>query len=137
MGLFIRDEWERSMKNQASKDELVEFVTISWVAYEKQPVKRPRVEYMIGRWRVVSSCQFREYFARRANPRSTCETLAHLFPIRWKVMPGCQYPHYLWIVSSSFQRENSSKYTWELEVVIPTIIYTFFCGFSQLLPFHL
>ena len=38
---------------------------------------------------------------------------------------------------SSFQRENTRKYTWELEIIIPIIIYTFPCGFSQLLPLHL
>ena len=30
---------------------------------------------------------------------------------------------------SVFQRENPSKYTWELEIIIPTIIYTFPYGF--------
>ena len=29
VGLFVKDECERSMKNQASKDELVEFATSS------------------------------------------------------------------------------------------------------------
>ena len=36
MGLFVRDECERSIKNQVSKDELVDFATSSWVAHEKQ-----------------------------------------------------------------------------------------------------
>ena len=49
MGLFVRDECERSMKNQASNDKLVEFTTSSQVACEKQPTKRPRVEHMTGR----------------------------------------------------------------------------------------
>ena len=48
VGLFVRDECERSAKNQASKDELVEFTTNSRVAHEKQPVKRPRVKHMTG-----------------------------------------------------------------------------------------
>ena len=38
---------------------------------------------------------------------------------------------------SAFQRENPRKYTWEVEIVIPTIIYTFPYGFPQLLPLHL
>ena len=49
VGLFVRDEYERLMKNQASNDEFVEFTTSSQVAHEKQPVKSPHVENMIGR----------------------------------------------------------------------------------------
>ena len=48
--------------------------------------------------------------------------------------PHYKYPHYPQIVRSAFQRENPNKYTRELEIVIPTIIYTFPCGFPQLLP---
>ena len=51
--------------------------------------------------------------------------------------PHYIYPHYPQIVRSVFQRENPRKYTWELEIVISTIIYTFPCGFPQLLPLHL
>ena len=36
-----------------------------------------------------------------------------------------------------FQRENSSHNIWELEIVIPTILYTIHCGFPQLLPLHI
>ena len=42
--------------------------------------------------------------------------------------PHYIYHHYLRIVRSAFSKENPSKYTWELEIVIPTIIYTFPCG---------
>ena len=48
VGLFVRDECEKSVKNQVSKYESVEFVTSSQVAHEKQPAKRSRVENMIG-----------------------------------------------------------------------------------------
>ena len=48
VGLFVRDECERSVKNQALKDELVEFTTSLRVAHEKQPSKRPRVKHMTG-----------------------------------------------------------------------------------------
>ena len=48
VGLFVRDECEKSVKNQVSKYELVEFVTSSRVAREKQPAKRSHVENMIG-----------------------------------------------------------------------------------------
>ena len=46
MGLFVRDECERSVKNQVSKDESMDFATSSRVAREKQPTKRPHVEHM-------------------------------------------------------------------------------------------
>ena len=48
VGLFVGDECERSVKNQDSKDESVEFMTNSRVAHEKQPAKRPRVKHMTG-----------------------------------------------------------------------------------------
>ena len=48
VGLFVRDECEKSVKNQVSKYELVEFVTSSRVAREKQPAKRSCVKNMIG-----------------------------------------------------------------------------------------
>ena len=51
--------------------------------------------------------------------------------------PYYKYPHYPWIVRSALQRENPSIYTWELEIVIPTIIYIFPYGFPQLLPLYL
>ena len=51
--------------------------------------------------------------------------------------PHYIYPHYPQIVMSVFQRENPSIHTWELEIVIPTIIYTFLCGFPPLLSLHI
>ena len=36
-----------------------------------------------------------------------------------------------------FQRENLSIHTWELEIIIPTIIYTILYGFPLLLPLHI
>ena len=35
------------------------------------------------------------------------------------------------------KKKKPRKYTWELEIIIPTIIYTFPCYFPQLLPLHL
>ena len=35
VGLFVRDECERLVKNQASKDDSVEFATSLWVVREK------------------------------------------------------------------------------------------------------
>ena len=51
--------------------------------------------------------------------------------------PHYKYPHYPRNVRSTFQRENPSKNTKELEIGIPTIIYTFSLGFPLLLPLHL
>ena len=48
MGLFVRNECERLVKNQASKDESVQFMSSLGVAHEKQPAKRSRVKHMTG-----------------------------------------------------------------------------------------
>ena len=94
---------------------------------------------MIRRWRVMPRWIFRDRLAGKAN----CEGPAKL-SIWQKVvfcftksLPTLYIPYYPQIVRSSFQRENHRKYTWELEIVIPTIIYTFPCNFPQLLPLHL
>ena len=50
------------------------------------------------------------------------------------------YPHYPHIVRSAFQREHPRYYLWELEIALPTILYTIlcgFCGFPQVLPLHI
>ena len=49
VGLIVRDECERSVKNQASKGKQMDFATGLRVAHEKQPAKKPRVEHMTGR----------------------------------------------------------------------------------------
>ena len=49
VGLIVRGKCERSVKNQGSKDEQVDFATGSRVAHEMQPVKKPRVEHMTRR----------------------------------------------------------------------------------------
>ena len=46
VGLFVRDEYERSVKNQALKGESVQFATSSRVPCEKQSVKRPCVKHI-------------------------------------------------------------------------------------------
>ena len=66
--LFVRDECERSVKNQASRVESMNFETGSQVACEKQPAKRPLVEHMTGRRRVMLGCHFHGYLAGKANP---------------------------------------------------------------------
>ena len=46
VGLFVRDEYERLVKNQASKGESVQLATNWRVPREKQSVKRPRVKHI-------------------------------------------------------------------------------------------
>ena len=48
-GLSIRDKSERSVNNQASRVELVDFAIDSRVTHKKQPAKRPRVKHMTRR----------------------------------------------------------------------------------------
>ena len=71
VGLIVRDECERSVKTQASKNVQVDFVTGSWEAY---PQREPHVVHMTGRWRVVPDCTFCEYLASKANQRRTHKT---------------------------------------------------------------
>ena len=67
VGLFVRDEGKRSVKNQASRAKSVDFATGFQVAREKQPTKRPHVEHMTGRRRVMPSYHFHDCLVRRAN----------------------------------------------------------------------
>ena len=46
VGLIVRDECERSMKTQASKNEQVDFAIVSQETYTR---KEPYVEHMTGR----------------------------------------------------------------------------------------
>ena len=75
VGLSIRDECERLVKNQVSKVESVDFVTGSQVARKEQLAKRACVEHMTGRTRVVLGCHFCDCLARRTNSRRTYKSL--------------------------------------------------------------
>ena len=46
VGLIVRDECQRSVKNQVSKVEQVDFATGSWLSHEKQSAKELHVEHM-------------------------------------------------------------------------------------------
>ena len=53
-------------------------------------------------------------------------------------LPNTIYTHITHMLRGVFfQRENSSYNPWELEIVIPVILYTIHCGFPQLLPLHI
>ena len=90
--------------------------------------KKACVEHMTRRWKVRPAWRFSRVSRGKGLPakylqnilfgKVSCFVLPSLYP-------HYMYPHYL------------RKYTWVLEIVIPTIIYTFPCGFTQLLPLHL
>ena len=93
----------------------------SWVAHEKQPVKRPRVKHMTRSWRVVSGCQV---FVWQEGPSCKVPTKVLVWQkivLLYQIFcPHYKYHHYLKIVRSVLQRENPSKYIWELEIVLCT-----------------
>ena len=113
---------------------------ISRVSHEK--LTRKRATCRAHDWKTKSHARL-EIFERVSRERPSSEVLAKLSI--WQKVIFCftkSYPHYIYlhylqIVRSAFQKENPRKYTWELEIVMPTIIYTFSCDFSQLLPLHL
>ena len=83
-----------------------------------------------------------EYLAVKAFPRDTRETFcsARLY---YLIHTFCTYTIYIHIThkwEGEPLREKPSKNTWELEIVIPTFLYTFVCGISSspisLFPYH-
>ena len=80
---------------------------------------------------------FREYLAGKAFLRDTRETfcfarLCYLIHTFYTHTIYTHITHKSWGV---LQRENPSHKPWELEIVIPTILYTIACGFSSTLTF--
>ena len=114
-----------------------------WLARENLARSNLRKGHVWSTWLEVEELRQVVKFASVSCEGSSCEVpTKHSFWQKVKLLyqilyPHYKYPHYPWIVRSAFQRENPSKYTWELEVVIPIIIYTFPCGFPRLLPLHL
>ena len=90
-------------------------------------------------WQMVTA-GFCEYFAGKAFSRDTRKTFyfAIFSYLIHHVSTYTIYTHITHILKGVFfQRENSSYNLWELEIVIPTILYTIHCGFPQLLPLHI
>ena len=115
-----------SVKNQGKVKSKEVFAGSSWEAFRKvKHVLSTWLEYEES-WQMVT-VGFCECFAGKAFSWDTHEIfcftilsyLIHL--ISWK---------------ECFQRENPSHNLWELEIVIPTILYTIHCGFRQILPLH-
>ena len=124
--------WERVWK-------LKRLLKTKWilreVSREAFPHSKSRVEHMT-RMRRVMTTGFCEYFAGTAFSQNI---LFCYFDIS---ATPCLHPHYIYpyyphIVWSAFYKENLRHNSWELEIVILTILYIIFCGFPQLLPLHI
>ena len=79
----------------------------------------------------METAVFREYLASKAFPRDTRKTfcfarLSFLIHTFYAYTIYSHITHRCWGV---LLRENLSHKPWELEIVIPTYLYTFACGF--------
>ena len=75
----------------------------------------------------------REYLTGKAFSRDTRETFCSA-SLYYQIHTFCTYTIYTHITHKwwgELLRKNPSKNTWVLEIVIPTILYTFFCGISS------
>ena len=75
----------------------------------------------------------REYLAGKAFPWDTRETFCSV-SLYYQIHTFCThtiYTHITYKWWGELLRESPSKNTWELEIVIPTILYTFVCGISS------
>ena len=80
----------------------------------------------------------REYLASKAFPWDTRKTFCFA-SLYYLIHTFCTHTicthitHKCWWV---LLRENHSQTPWELEIIIPIYLYTYACGFPQLLPLH-
>ena len=90
----------------------------------------------------METTSFCECFVGKAFPRDTCKTfwfarLSFLIHTIYTHIIYTLITHRCWGV---LQRENPSQKHWELEIVIPTILYIITCGFSSTstspFPYH-
>ena len=85
----------------------------------------------------MKGCARLYVFASISLVRPSHEGLAKLFVWRKIIicftmsLPTWYIPSLPTNCNECFLERNPYKYTWELEIVIPTIIYTFLCGFPQ------
>ena len=83
-----------------------------------------------------------EYLAGKAFLRDTCETFCFA-KLSILIHTFCAYTIYIHITHKCWGvllRENPSQTPWELEIVIPIILYIIACGFSLIptspFPYH-
>ena len=92
-----------------------------------------------GQMEIVVFC---EYLAGKAFPRNTRETFcsANLYYLIHTFCTHTIYTHITHNCWGELLRENPSHKPWELEIVIPTYLYTFACEFSSTptspFPYH-
>ena len=89
-------------------------------------------------WQMVTA-SFCQCLASKTFPRDTCEIFcfANLSYLIHQVSTHTIYTNITHILKGVFFKENPSHYPWEWEIVIPTILYTIYCDFPQLLLLHI
>ena len=86
----------------------------------------------------METAGFCKCFTSKAFPWDTCE-MFYFAKLSFFIHTICTYTIYTYITHRCWRvllRKNPSHKHWELEIVIPTILYTITCGFSLLLPLH-
>ena len=86
-------------------------------------------------WQMVTT-SFHEYFVSKAFPQDTRETFCFAI-LSYLIHHVSTYTIYTHILRWVLFRETTLTITLELEIVIPTILYTIHCSFSQLFPLHI
>ena len=76
--------------------------------------------------------------AGKAFPQDTRETFCStkLYYLIHTFCTHTIYTHITHKCEGVLLRENPSQTPWELEIIIPIYLYTYACGFPQLLPLH-
>ena len=86
----------------------------------------------------METAVFREYLAGKAFPWDTCETF-YFTRLYYLIHTFCTHTIYTHITHKCWGvllRENPNFKPGELEIIIPIYLYTYACGFPQLLSLH-
>ena len=126
--LIIRDKCERVWRLKLKRMN-------KWISREANPQNKPCVEHMTRRRRVMPAWNFvsQVRFSREILAKHSVWLICHI--CFTKSLLTLYIPSLLTYCKECFQRKNPRKYTWELEIVIPTIIYTILCGFPHIPTF--
>ena len=95
-------------------------------------VARDLASYEVSQARMETAMS-RKYLMNKAFPQNTHETFCSA-SLSILIHTFCTHTIYTVITHNckgELLRENPSYNTWELEIVIPTILYTFVCGISS------